>query len=165
MRKESYIKVILVGRERIKLPSFSDGITSYIKTKYTQTHTHKESWNSKAITARFQDTRILYKSQLLLSYTSTINKWSLKLKTQCAKLLQSCLFVTLWAINCQAHLSMGQECWSGLPFLLQGITPESLTSPALAGRFSTTSTTWEVPKTHNTMHINTPWKTERERKK
>ena len=35
MRKESYIKVILIGSERIKLPSFSDGITSYITTKYT----------------------------------------------------------------------------------------------------------------------------------
>lgn len=74
MRKESYIKVILTRSERIKLPSFSDGITSYIKTKYTHIHIKKKSWNSKAITARFQDTRILYKSQLLLSYTSPINK-------------------------------------------------------------------------------------------
>jgi len=40
MRKQSYIKVILIGSERIILPSFSDGITSYIKTKYTHTHTH-----------------------------------------------------------------------------------------------------------------------------
>ena len=64
MRKESYIKVILIGSERIKLPSFSGGITSYITTKYTP---KKKSWNSEAITARFQDTRILYKSQLLLS--------------------------------------------------------------------------------------------------
>ena len=40
MRKQSYIKVILIGSERITLPSFSDGITSYIKTKYTHTHTH-----------------------------------------------------------------------------------------------------------------------------
>ena len=40
-----------------------------------------------------------------------------------------------------------QKYWSGLHFLLQGIFPGietmSLTSPALAGTFFTTSTTWE----------------------
>ena len=42
-----------------------------------------------------------------------------------------------------------QECWSWLPFPPpgdlpdQGIEPESLTSPALAGGFLTTSTIWE----------------------
>ena len=42
------------------------------------------------------------------------------------------------------------EYWSGLPFLPPrdlpnlGIEPESLVSPALAGGFFTTSTTWEV---------------------
>ena len=54
----------------------------------------------------------------------------------------------------QAPLSMGfsrQEYWSGLPLpSLQdlpdlGIKCVSLTSPALAGRFFTTSTTWEAP--------------------
>ena len=53
----------------------------------------------------------------------------------------------------QAHLSVGfprQEYWSGLPFLLQGIfltqglNPHLFTSPALEGRFSTTSATWEA---------------------
>ena len=82
------------------------------------------------------------------------------------------LFATLWTVAHQAPLSMGflrQECWSGLPSLpgssvhgilqarilewvaipLPGdlpdprIEPISLTSPALAGRFFTTSTTWE----------------------
>ena len=44
-----------------------------------------------------------------------------------------------------------QEYWSGLPFPSSGdlpdlgIEPASLVSPALAGRFFTTSTTWEAP--------------------
>ena len=63
------------------------------------------------------------------------------------------LFATLWTVACQAPLSMGfsrQEYWSGLPCLLlgdlsdQGIKPESLTSPALAGRFFTTIATLEA---------------------
>ena len=43
-----------------------------------------------------------------------------------------------------------QEYWSGLPFPSpgdlpdQGIEPTSLLSPELAGRFFSTSTTWEV---------------------
>ena len=43
-----------------------------------------------------------------------------------------------------------QEYWSGLPFptpgdlLDSGIEPMSLASPALAGRFFTTSATWEA---------------------
>ena len=45
----------------------------------------------------------------------------------------------------------GQEDWSGLPFPPlgdlphPGIKPVSLPSPALAGMFFTTSTTWETP--------------------
>ena len=63
------------------------------------------------------------------------------------------LFVTLWAVARQAPLSMGfsrQEYWSGLPFPPPGDLPDpgaeptSLMSPALAGRFFTTSATWEV---------------------
>ena len=66
------------------------------------------------------------------------------------------LFVTLWTVACQAPLSMGlsrQEYWSRLPCTSQGdlpypgIEPLSLMSPALAGRFFATSTTWEVPQT------------------
>jgi len=44
-----------------------------------------------------------------------------------------------------------QEYWSGLPcpspgnLSDPGIEPVSFTSPALAGRFFTTSTTWEAP--------------------
>ena len=64
------------------------------------------------------------------------------------------LFATPWAIACQAPLPTEfsrQEYWSGLPFpspgdlQTQGSEPGSLMSPALAGRFFTTSTTWQAP--------------------
>ena len=64
------------------------------------------------------------------------------------------LFVILWTVARQAPLSMGfsrQEYWSGLPLPTPedlpdpGIKPASPKSPALAGGFFTTSTTWEAP--------------------
>ena len=64
------------------------------------------------------------------------------------------LFVTLWTIVHQAPLSMGfsrQEYWSRLPFPplgdlpTPGIEPVSLSSSTMAGRFFTTSATWEAP--------------------
>ena len=70
-----------------------------------------------------------------------------------AKSLQSCLTLcdpVNSARTPQAPLSMGisrQEYWSGFPFPSPrdlpnpGIEPESFMSPALAGRFFTTSTT------------------------
>ena len=63
------------------------------------------------------------------------------------------LFATPWTVARQAPLSMGfsrQEYWGGLPcpppgdLLDPGIEPTALMSPALAGRFFTTSTTWEA---------------------
>ena len=69
----------------------------------------------------------------------------------CFSLVQLC--ATLWTVAHQALLSMGvsrQEYWSGLPcpppgdLPDPGIKPESLMSPALAGRFFTASTTWEA---------------------
>ena len=63
------------------------------------------------------------------------------------------LFVTPWTVVRQAPLSVEfsrQEYWSGLPFPYPGhlpdpeIKPMSLMSPALAGRFFTTSATWEA---------------------
>ena len=64
-------------------------------------------------------------------------------------------FATIWNVACQAPLSMRfsrQEYWSGLPFPppeglldLRIKLPISPVSPALAGRFFTTCTTWEVP--------------------
>ena len=77
--------------------------------------------------------------------------------TVCCMLIRfSCgqLFATLWTVSHQAPLSMGfsrQEYWSGLlcspPADLPNlrIEPASFRSPALAGRFFTTSTTWEAP--------------------
>ena len=65
------------------------------------------------------------------------------------------LFSTLWTVDHQAPPSMGfsrQEYWSGLtcPPLEDlpdpGIEPESLVSPALAGRFFATSASWEALK-------------------
>ena len=62
---------------------------------------------------------------------------------------------TLWTVAHKAPLSMGfprQEYWSGLPCFLPGDLPDpgtelaSLTSPALAGRFFTTSATLEAWK-------------------
>ena len=69
--------------------------------------------------------------------------------------LLSCdeLFVTPWTVVHQVPLSVEfsrQEYWSGLPFSIPGdfpdpgIEPASLASPALAGGFFTTSTTWEA---------------------
>ena len=70
----------------------------------------------------------------------------------CAKSLQSCpTLCDLWTVAHQAPLSMGfsrQEYWSEFPcpppgdLPDPGIEPESLESPALAGRFFTTSVLW-----------------------
>ena len=58
-----------------------------------------------------------------------------------------------WTVACQAPLSMGlfrQVYWHGLPCPSPGclpnlrIKPTSLMPPALAGRFFTTSATWEA---------------------
>ena len=63
------------------------------------------------------------------------------------------IFATPWTVACQAPLSMGfsrKEHWSGLPCPPPGNLPDSgielasLTSPALAGRFFTTSATSEA---------------------
>ena len=64
------------------------------------------------------------------------------------------LFVTPWTVAYQAPLSVGfsrQEYWSGLPcpppedLPNPGIEPMSLMSPALAGWFFPTGTTWDFP--------------------
>ena len=66
-------------------------------------------------------------------------------------------FATPWTAAHQARLSMGfsrQEYWSGLPcpppgdLPNPGIEPTSPVSPALAGGFFTTGTTWEAQYTH-----------------
>ena len=62
-----------------------------------------------------------------------------------------CLTLVIpWTVACQAPLSMGfssPEYWRGLPFLSPGDLPDpgiKPESPALAGRFFTTSATWEA---------------------
>ena len=91
---------------------------------------------------------------------------SVSSSTKCACML-GCfshvwVFETLWTIAHQSLLSMGfcrQENWSGLlcppPGDLSnpGIKPLSLMSPALAGGFFTTRTTWEVHKCSYTVQI------------
>ena len=63
------------------------------------------------------------------------------------------LFATLWTVARQAPLSVKfsrQDYWSGLPCPAPGDLPDpgielvSLTPPALAGGFSTTSNIWEA---------------------
>ena len=88
--------------------------------------------------------------------------------------LQSLLFAILWTAACQAPPSMGfsrQGSWWGLPCSPPGDLPDpgtesmSLTSPALAGDFFITSTTWEalLPKeiqnstTLHHLHSSHPW--------
>ena len=68
-------------------------------------------------------------------------------------------FATPWTVAYQIPLSMGfsrQEYWSGLPgpspgdLSNPGIEPKSLMSPPLAGKFFTTSATWEAHNTEDT---------------
>ena len=79
------------------------------------------------------------------------------IKVECACLLglfnHVWLSAALWTVALQAPLSVGfsrQEYWSGFPCPPPGDLPDSrikpvpLMSPALAGRFFTSSTTWEV---------------------
>ena len=63
------------------------------------------------------------------------------------------LFATLWTVARQAPLSVGlsrQKYWSGMSFHPPGDLPNpginsaSLVSPALGGRFFTTTDTWEA---------------------
>ena len=67
-----------------------------------------------------------------------------------SRLSRVLLYAILWTVAHQALLSMefsGQEYWGGLPcpslggLSNPGIKPASLASPALAGRFFTTSAT------------------------
>ena len=104
---------------------------------------------------------------LLLFFLSSLNNWT-KCLWPCPDLSSFSptymhalspfshvrLFETSWTVTHQASLSVGvsrQEYWSGLPFSSPGdlpdpeIEPVSLTFPALADGFFTTSATWEAP--------------------
>ena len=86
-----------------------------------------------------------------------------------AKSLQSCLTcATPWTGACQAPPSVGfsrQEHWSGLPSLPPGDLPgpgmglTSLLSPALAGRFFTSSATWEAAQRLRKQESDNGWLT------
>ena len=76
------------------------------------------------------------------------------------------LFATPWTVACQALLSMvfsRQVYWSGMscppPGYLPdpGIKPTSLMSLALAGRFFTTSATWEALSWGHFLSISDAW--------
>ena len=69
-------------------------------------------------------------------------------------------FATPWTVAHQAPLSMGfsrQEYWKRVAMPSSrgspdpGMVPGPLTSPALAGRFFTTSTTWKAQVWINTL--------------
>ena len=104
---------------------------------------------------------------LLLFFLSSLNNWA-KCLWPCPNLSSFSptymharspfshvrLFETPWTVARQAPLSMEfsrQEYWSGLPFSSPGdlldpeIEPVSLTFPALADGFFTTSAAWEAP--------------------
>ena len=83
------------------------------------------------------------------------------------------LFVTLWTVDHQAPLSMRfsrQKYWSGWPcppprdLPNPGIEPTSPTSPALAGGFFTTSTTWETRNANLNPYRNTKWQIQEKKK-
>ena len=74
------------------------------------------------------------------------------------------LFLTSWTVAHQAPPSIrfSRQCWSELPcppprdLPNPGLDTESLSSPALAGRFFTTSGTWEDPvkwRHHYKVHL------------
>jgi len=75
-----------------------------------------------------------------------------------------CLLMTPWTVAHQAPLSIGfprQEYWSGLPWPPPGdlsnlgIEPASFMAPALAGRFFTTSATWETQLNYHKANFST----------
>ena len=103
-------------------------------------------------------------------FIGIFRKWLAVTIWKCQSL--SRLFATPWTVACQVPLSLGfprQEYWSGWQFPSRGdlpnpgMEPPSLTSPALAGGFFTTSTMGELLYTYTLLSILTtipskPWK-------
>ena len=95
---------------------------------------------------------------VLISYKDTMSYWIRAhphglILLLLSRFIHARLFATLWTVAHQTPLSMGfssQGYWSGLPgprpgdLPDPGIDPGCLMAPALAGRFFTTSTTWEA---------------------
>ena len=95
---------------------------------------------------------VLLEKLLALSMTQFLGTKSERHQVVLSHFSHGRLFAILWAVTYQAPLSMGfsrQEYWSGLPCPPSGnlpdlgMEPTSLKSPALEGRFFSTSTTWE----------------------
>ena len=91
--------------------------------------------------------------QWVPSFTLKSFQWYWEIDT--TKCVLSCVRLPAhpWTVACQAPLSLEfyrQRHWSGLSFPSPGdlpnpgIKPTSFVSPALAGRFFTTSATWEA---------------------
>ena len=100
-----------------------------------------------------------------LIYTSINQKWFYIYMNMLSRFSRVQLFATLCTVAHQAPLSRGfsrQEYWSRLLFPSPGdlpnqeIKPMSLMSPALAGRFFNTSSTWDAPLSLSNF-IYSPW--------
>ena len=131
----------------IKSWEFQWGLFSFCSVWLFQPKSKKEEWRQRSTFCSLENLWVLHHKHLL--------GWH-----SCARMLShfGCvrLFATLWTVACQAPLFMGlysQEHRDGLwrpsagGVLSAGIKPTSLLSPALAGWFFSTSTTWK-PGTH-----------------
>ena len=139
------------GRQRMR---WLDGITGWT---WVWVNSRSLWWTGRPGVLRFMESqRVGHDGATELNWFRMRSGIELKLLLRlgcvCAKSLQSCATVTLWAVACQAPLSMGfsrQEFWSGLPcpppaiFLTQGLNL-CLMSPALASGVFTTRATWEA---------------------
>ena len=89
----------------------------------------------------------------LLEPTKSMVLWPIIIFAKISRsVMSNSLFSKLWTVAHQTPLSKGlsrQEYWGGVPcpppedLPNPGIKPTSPASPALAGRFFTTSTTWK----------------------
>lgn len=72
--------------------------------------------------------------------------------------VSSVMSETLWTVVCDARLSLGcfrQEYWRGLPMSSSRDSPDTGILPALAGKFSNASATWEAHVFASDTKINT----------
>ena len=153
-------------------PALAGGLLSTAPPEKSQTGLNSEPTAVSVTTHLITSTHVTYTPNIYLFICGCIYidmhhthscKSPFQTKMSCvhSNWLQLCLtrfscvwlFATLWTIACQVPLSMGfsrQEYRSGLPppgnLSDPGVKPVSLASPALAGRFFTTSTIREAQK-------------------
>ena len=146
------------------------------KCQKTNTRMHKIQIMQKCV--KFKKSTLIFPYSLTITSTNLIISWIILF----TKHVQLCVHNThMYAVCVLSHFSRvptlcdltdcrlagssvkgfsWQEYWSGLPFPSPGDLPNpgmdstSLMSPALAGGFFTTSTTWETP-IYTYIHINT----------